>query len=137
MTAPDRHVSAFLEMLAAERGAARATLTSYGRDLADLVAFLGTVAPAVADTDALRGYLASQHKRGLSPATQARRLACLRQFYGFLFSDGVRNDDPTAALDGVRRSRPLPKILSESEVDALLAAAREAGCRAANGSAWR
>lgn len=129
----DRHVSAFLEMLAAERGAARATVTSYGRDLAGLVAFLGNRPPVEADTDILRAYLASQHARGLSPATQARRLACLRQFYGFLFADGVRKDDPTAALDGVRRVRPLPKILSEPEVDALLAAARreegEAGLR--------
>ena len=120
----DRHVSAFLEMLAAERGAAQATLTSYGRDLADLAAFSAKAAPSEADTPLLRAYLSSQHKRGLSAATQARRLACLRQFFRFLFADGVRTDDPSAALDGVRRTRPLPKILSEGEVDALLGAAR-------------
>ena len=122
----DRHISSFLEMLAAERGAARATLTSYGRDLADFTAFAAKRggAPADADTETLRAYLTALHKRGLSAATQARRLACLRQFFRFLSNDGMRTDDPTTVLDGVRRARPLPKILSEAEVDALLVAAR-------------
>ena len=124
--AGDRHVSSFLEMLAAERGAARATLISYGRDLADFAAFIAKRggAPVAADTEALRAYLTGLHKRDLSAATQARRLACLRQFFRFLFNDGIRTDDPTTVLDGVRRTRPLPKILSEAEVDALLVAAR-------------
>jgi integrase/recombinase XerD len=113
-------------MLAAERGAAKATLTSYGRDLADFQAYLGKsgVTPGAASTADLRAYLGSLHKRALSPATQARRLACLRQFYRFLFADNVRSDDPTGVLDGVKQSRPLPKILSTEEVDALLGAAR-------------
>jgi integrase/recombinase XerD len=113
-------------MLAAERGAARATLVSYARDLADVAKYLTKrgVELAAADTASLRAYLAALHRRALSPATQARRLACLRQFFGFLFNDGVRGDDPTTALDGVKRSRPLPKTLGEKEVDALLAAAR-------------
>ena len=125
----DRHVSAFLEMLAAERGAAKATLISYGRDLADFEAHLrksGT-APIGASTADLRTYLGSLHKRALSPATQARRLACLRQFYRFLLADNVRGDDPTSVLDGVKQSRPLPKILGTEEVDGLLAAAARAG----------
>lgn len=113
-------------MLAAERGAAKATLASYGRDLADLQAHLrkSGVAPGAASTADLRAYLGSLHKRALSPATQARRLACLRQFYRFLFADNIRSDDPTGLLDGVKQSRPLPKILSTEEVDALLVAAR-------------
>jgi integrase/recombinase XerD len=113
-------------MLAAERGVARATLTSYGRDLADFEAFLrkSGVAPAAAATADLRAYLGSLHKRARSPATQARRLACLRQFYRFLFADQVRGDDPTSVLDGVKQRRPLPKILGMEEVDLLLTAAR-------------
>lgn len=112
-------------MLAAERGAARATLTGYGRDLIDFGAFAAGkgVKPGRANTALLRAYLGSLHRRGLSAATQARRLACLRQFFRFLFADAVRKDDPTAVLDGVRRARPLPKILSVEEVDALLHAA--------------
>lgn len=125
-TPNDQHVSSFLEMMSAERGAARATLVSYGRDLADFAAFLTRrgVAPAQADSETVRTYVVSLHRRGLLAATQARRLACLRQFYRFLCNDGVRKDDPTGTLDAVRRTRPLPKILSEAEVDSLLAAAR-------------
>ena len=124
--ASDRHVSAFVEMLAAERGAAKATLVSYGRDLADFCRHLSKagVAPGAATTADLRAYLGSLHRRGLSAATQARRLACLRQFYRFLFADGVRSDDPTSVLDGVRQSRPLPKVLSTDEVERLLAKAQ-------------
>ncbi|HLJ63026.1 MAG TPA: tyrosine recombinase, partial [Stellaceae bacterium] len=54
----------------------------------------------------------------------ARRLSALRQFYRFLLLEGVRHDDPTASLDAPRRKRPLPKILTESEMNALLAAAQ-------------
>ena len=112
-------------MMAAERGAARATLRSYAQDLGDFSAFLAAAgsSPVAADPRAVRDYLAALHRRKLSAATAARRLSCLRQFYRFLFAEGVRGDDPTAALEGARRRRPLPRVLSEAEVDALLAAA--------------
>jgi integrase/recombinase XerD len=114
-------------MMAAERGAARATLDNYRRDLADFATFAsgrGTEA-AQASGPLLREYLASLAERGLSAATAARRLSALRQFFCFLFAEGVRSDDPTLILDGPRRSRPLPKVLSEDEVDHLLAEARK------------
>jgi integrase/recombinase XerD len=60
----------------------------------------------------------------LAPRTGARRLSALRQFYRFLYAEGLRGDEPTAALDSPHQGRPLPRVLSESEVDALLAAAR-------------
>ena len=113
-------------MMAAERGAARATLRGYTQDLGDFAAFLARSggSPGSAGTRAVRDYLATLHRRQLSPSTAARRLSCLRQFYRFLFAEGTRTDDPTATLEGARRRRPLPKILSEAEVDALLTAAR-------------
>ena len=115
--------------MAAERGAARATLDNYRRDLADFASFAsGRGADAAkATSPLLRAYLASLAGRGLSAATAARRLSALRQFFRFLFAEGVRADDPTLILDGPRRSRPLPKVLSESEVDLLLSKARAAG----------
>src|SRR5437870_10480380 len=109
-------------MMAAERGAAAATLRSYALDLADFSAFASDA--ATAPPGRVRAYLAELHRRGLSAATAARRLACLRQFFRFLCAEGVRGDDPTAALEGPRRGRVLPKVLSTDEVDALLAAAR-------------
>ena len=116
---------AFLEMLAAERGASLNTQLAYGRDLEQLRAWLATkgVALVSADEAALRGYLAALSRAQVAPATAARRLSCLRQFYRFLYSEGLREDDPTARLDSPRKSRPLPKILSEQDVDRLLIAA--------------
>ncbi|HEY1799082.1 MAG TPA: site-specific tyrosine recombinase XerD [Stellaceae bacterium] len=114
----DRRLEGFLEMLAAERGAARLTLAAYRNDLADLSGFLaargGTLADA--DAEALHGYLAAATTRALAPRTLARRLSAMRQFYRFLVIDGGRSDDPTARLDAPRIGRPLPKIVSEGEI---------------------
>src|SRR6185437_2594401 len=120
-----RHVEAFLEMLAAERGAAKLTLAAYRSDLADVAQFLARrgIAVEAAGTEDLRRYLASLARAGLGPRTAARRLSALRQFHRFLLLDGIRGDDPTAAIDAPRRGRPLPKLLDESEATALAAAA--------------
>jgi integrase/recombinase XerD len=117
-----RHIEAFLEMLAAERGAARNTLLAYRADLEDFSSVVGT--PATADVAALRRYLGGLADQGLSPRTQSRRLSALRQFHLFLLREGVRADDPTKLLDAPRIGVALPKYLSEAEVDALLEAAR-------------
>ncbi len=120
----DRHVEAFLEMLAAERGAARNTLLAYDRDLEDFSAFARArgEAPAAATAATLRDYMAGMGAEGLKPRTAARRLSALRQFHRFLLREGLRTDDPTNLLDSPKLPSVLPKFLSESEVDALLAA---------------
>jgi integrase/recombinase XerD len=118
------HIETFLEMMAAERGASPRTLESYRRDLEDLADFLkGEVEDA--DTESLRRYFDHMKRAALAPRTASRRLSCLRQFYKFLYGEGVRKDDPTAALDSPRLPKSLPKFLSEDEVERLLAAARE------------
>ena len=129
----DRHIEAFLEMLAAERGAARNTLLAYERDLAHFAAFAESrgAAPATCDADTLRRYMAGLQREGLSARSAARRLSALRQFHRFLLREGVRVDDPTSLLDAPRLPRVLPKFLSEQEVDALLAAAARLPGRAA------
>ena len=122
----DRHLEAFLEMLAAERGAARNTLAAYEADLSDFASFArrrGDAALAVADADLLRRYIAGLTDSGLSPRTAARRLSALRQFFRFLVREGVRTDDPTELLDSPRLPAPLPKALRREEVTALLDAA--------------
>jgi integrase/recombinase XerD len=117
-------IERFLEMQAGERGGAANTLLAYRHDLEDLAAHLdGGLDSATAG--ALRQYLAELRRRPLAPRTMARRLSTMRQFYRFLFSEGVRGDDPTDPLDSPRRGRPLPKILTEAEVDRLLDAARQ------------
>ena len=120
----DRHEEAFLEMLAAERGAARNTIAAYTADLEDAGAYLRSrgTAPASAGPDDLSAYL-----RGLSATasarTAARRLSCLRGFYRFLAREGVRTDDPSLLLDSPRLPATLPKNLMEPEVAQLLDAA--------------
>ncbi|MGE4062814.1 MAG: site-specific tyrosine recombinase XerD [Rhodospirillaceae bacterium] len=113
----------FLEMLAVERGASPHTLEAYRRDLDDVAAVLKND-PATATSEQLRSYLGHMNKSGLAPRTAARRLSCLRQFYKFLYAEGLRGDDPAAALDSPRLGHPLPKYLGGEEVERLLAAAR-------------
>ena len=118
-------LEAFLEMLAAERGAARLTVAAYQNDLIDLAGFLAARGRVLEDADAaaLRDYLAAAATRRLAPRTRARRISAIRQFFRFLLSDGLRSDDPSAGLDTPRLGRPLPKLLSEAEVARLIAAA--------------
>ncbi len=123
-----QHLEAFLEMLSAERGAARNTLDAYERDLKDFSAFLTARGkPATgATTKDIRDYLEGLSDQGLSASTAARRLSAIRQFHGFLFTENIRSDDPCGSIEGPRRARPLPKTLTVEEVDALLSAAQRA-----------
>ena len=122
-----RRLEAFLEMLAAERGAARLTLAAYRNDLVDLTGFLAARGTALEDAQsaALHEYLTAMTTRRLAPRTLARRLSAMRQFFRFLISDGARADDPTSGLDAPRLGRPLPKILEENEVGRLIATAAD------------
>ncbi|MFG1348777.1 site-specific tyrosine recombinase XerD [Xanthobacter autotrophicus] len=113
----------FLDMQAIERGGGPNTLDAYRRDLTDLAEFLAPVPLAAADTSAIRAYLADLSARGFAATTVARRLSALRQFYRFLFAEGHRADDPAAVLEGPKRGRPLPKVLSVAEVTRLIDAA--------------
>ncbi|MGE5368956.1 MAG: site-specific integrase, partial [Chloroflexota bacterium] len=127
MNARARQLDAFLDMLAAERGAARNTLDAYRRDLSDYIDFLHGRRrdPGDAATDDMRAWLADLDTRGMSTATVARRLSALRQFHKFLYVDRHRADDPAAALEGPRLRRDAPGVMSVAEVDRLLATARE------------
>jgi integrase/recombinase XerD len=122
----DRYIEAFLEMLAAERGAAKLTLDAYRNDLRQIETYLQQrgVTLVAAASDDLRGYLATLAGARRAPGTSARRLSALRQFYRFLVLEKVRRDDPTAALDSPRLRRPLPKVLMTEDAEKLIAAAR-------------
>jgi len=119
-------IELFLDMLAAERGAGENTLAAYRNDLEDLSSYLRAQGKAIAaaDTDDLRGFLKSLDERGFKASSLARRLSATRQLYRFLYAEGKRGDDPAAVLEGPKRARTLPKVLSIKEVDGLLAQAR-------------
>ncbi|RAZ86563.1 recombinase XerD [Mesorhizobium hawassense] len=120
-------IEAFLEMMSAERGAAENTLSSYRRDLEDASEAIGGGLAGAASAD-IRAYLDDIAARGFAPTSQARKLSAIRQFFKFLYGEGLRGDDPTGTLDSPRKGRPLPKTMSEAETGRLLdRAAHEAG----------
>jgi integrase/recombinase XerD len=121
------HIEAFLDMMAAERGASHNTLDAYRRDLLDFENWLGRqdASAQTAGRDMVRKYLSHLAAERIAASSQARRLSALRQFYGFLYAEGWRGDDPTTAIDSPRRALALPKILSQDEVSRLIKAARD------------
>ncbi|WGU39510.1 site-specific tyrosine recombinase XerD [Phenylobacterium sp. NIBR 498073] len=120
-------IEAFLEMMAGERASARNTLTAYGKDLADAQAFLKGRGADLSNArpEQIEAYFAALSDRGMSPATAARRRSAVRQFYRFVLGEGWRSDDPSRRVDAPKKGRPLPKVLSRAEVDAIIAAAGE------------
>jgi integrase/recombinase XerD len=118
-------VESFLEMMSAERGAATNTLQSYERDLEDARSFLNerSVRLTEATPDDLRAYLGHLARQGFAASSQARRLSALRQFFKFLYGEGLRGDDPTGILDAPKKGRSLPKTLSVEDVTRLIARA--------------
>jgi len=120
-------IEAFLEMMSAERGAAENTLSSYRRDLEDASTEIdgGLAGASAAD---IRTYLDDIAARGFAPTSQARKLSAIRQFFKFLYAEGLRGDDPTGTLDSPKKGRPLPKTMSEADTGRLIdRAAQEAG----------
>jgi integrase/recombinase XerD len=112
-------IADFLAMLSAERGASANTLSAYARDLEGAEELIGNLANASSeDVARLAGHWAD-----LAPASVARKSSALRQFFGFLQDEGLRKDDPSAALPRARARRPLPKVLSHEQVEALFARA--------------
>ena len=114
-------VETFLSMLAAERGAAANTIDAYRRDLEATREVIGD--PAVADGAALETLAGAWSH--LAASSLARRCSALRQFYGFLIDEGLREDDPSGALPRPRTTRPLPRLLSREEVSRFLGRAEE------------
>jgi integrase/recombinase XerD len=115
-------IEAFLEMMSAERGARANTLAAYRRDLLD---FAGHAKHGLAGAsrEEVKAYMRGLSGAGIAASSQARKLSALRQFYGFLFAEEMRPDNPTDAVDAPRAVRPLPKILSAADMDAMIAAA--------------
>jgi len=126
MAMDEQLISQFLEMLAAERGAADNTLQAYRRDLDDFLRFLATrnqALPAATPPD-ISDYLRAISESGLAPASRARRLSAIRQLFKFLASEDLIAEDPAHGLAGPKKARALPKTLSVAEVDRLIETAR-------------
>ena len=114
-------VDRFLDMLAAEAGASKHTLAAYRNDLERAAESAGPLGRASADDLARLG----ADWASLAPSTVARRSAALRRFFGFLVDDGLRADDPSAALPRPTFERPLPRILDETDIQRMFEAAED------------
>lgn len=117
-------VQAYLDAVWMEKGLSSNTLESYHRDLAQLAQWLaarGRTLLALSSAE-LQAYLAERLQRGFSARSTARFLSCLRGFYGYLLREGRIDEDPAARIKNPTLGRPLPKSLSEQEVEALLSA---------------
>jgi integrase/recombinase XerD len=122
----DALIRSFLEMLAAERGAARNTLEAYRRDLDGFAGFLQQRSRALQDASPadITAHLKHLSQAGLAASSRARLLSALRQFFRFLANEGVIGEDPTPGIAGPKLGRPLPRTLSVAEVEKLLETAR-------------
>ena len=128
MSAPSEDgqlIPAFLEMMAAEAGAATNTLLAYERDLRGASELLGGDLSGAGKEELKR---LSEAWLPLKRATVARKAAALRRFYGFLQDEGLRADDPSPSLPRPAGGRPLPKVLDHQAVDALFAEIERRKC---------
>jgi integrase/recombinase XerD len=114
-------VDRFLDMMAAEAGSSPHTLAAYRNDLERAAESAGSLGMATAKDLSRLG----EQWAELAPSTVARRSAALRRFFGFLIDDGLRRDDPSAALPRPRLERPLPRILEAAEVERMFEAAED------------
>ncbi len=124
--ANSQSIEFFLDMLAAERGAAENTLAAYRRDLEHAGHMFSRHGKTLlsATPEVIARYLASLAEEGLAPSSRARKLSAIRQLYRFLIAEGIVSEDPTHGFTGPKRKRALPKTLSINEVDLLIDTAK-------------
>ncbi len=122
-----RLLNLFLDMLAAERGAAANTLAAYQRDLDTYLVFLNNHGLTLARVSPkeIRQFVASLEERGLKASSAARHLSAVRQFHKFLYVENYAEQDPSAAVEAPKTRQALPKVLSVDDVTRLLDLAQQ------------
>jgi integrase/recombinase XerD len=122
--APEAIIDKFLDTIWMERGLSVNTLGAYRADVMALKRWLAQrdtslIYPTRAD---LLAFIAWRAKEGAKPRSTARQLSSFRRFYRFLLREGMIAEDPTARIDMPKIGRSLPRSLTETEVESLLAA---------------
>lgn len=123
MSASDKSfILIFLDMLVAEKDASQNTVAAYRSDLEDYGEYIGVHFSTFLDVQPqlIRDYIGDLADKGFKPSSTGRKLSAIKQFHKFLYADGKRPNDPSTTLEGPKRGRSLPKILSIKEVDTLL-----------------
>jgi integrase/recombinase XerD len=121
----DRYLDIFMNYLVVEKGLSTNTLEAYARDLRRYLDYLNNVGVVgedeISQTQVL-GFLGDLKETGLSPRSRARALSSIRGFHRFLMAEKYVGKDPTLLLESPRIIRALPRLLSQQEVESLLAA---------------
>ena len=121
----NQYLDLFLNYLLVEKGLARNSLDSYGRDMVRYLDFIekrGCGEPAAVRSTDVADFLAHLRARGLAPRSRARALSAVRMFHRFLLVEGYAEANPTAIIEAPKTLAKLPQVLSGREVEALLAA---------------
>ena len=121
----DRALDGFLQTVVFESGLSEKTLAAYGADLRAYVKSLSAAEvtrPRGIDRDHVLGHLISLRKSGLAPRSLARHLSAIRRFHRYLAAEKLREPDPTADFESPRHVKPLPRVLSHTEVERLIEA---------------
>jgi integrase/recombinase XerD len=128
----ERLISRFLEMMAAERGAAKNSIAAYRRDLEDYHTFLSArgLDAKSAISDDVRAYLVDLDHRGMANSSTARKLSAVKQFHLFLQGEGLADQNPALIVEGPKKQAALPKLLNDDDVKRLLNAASDAVAQA-------
>jgi integrase/recombinase XerD len=117
-------IARFLDAVWMERGLSSNTLAAYRADLVALARWLTArhlALPRTGRAD-LMDFIAARVHGGARPRSTARQLSSFRRFFRYLIREGLITEDPTAQIAMPKIGRSLPRSLSESEVEALLAA---------------
>jgi len=118
-------IERYIDAMWMEKGLSDNSLSSYRRDLRQFHEWLVKDRDSSiirADRSSLQAYLGARLQQGQSPRSTARFMSCVRGFYHYLLREGRITVDPTLDVDSPKLGRPLPKSLSEAEVDRLLQA---------------
>ncbi len=129
----DQYLDYFLNYLEVEKGLSANTLDAYGRDLSRYLETLqknGVATPEAVRQRQVLQFLGQLKKQGLAARSRARSLSAVRMFHRFLLNEKYAEHDPTALIDSPRALQPLPKLLSQDEVERLLEAPQGAGALA-------
>lgn len=124
MTSWQQAIDLFLDMMIAERDAAKLTIEAYNRDLTYYSNCVCAPSPAQVTKADISTYLGGLEAEGKSARTAARHLSAIRQFHRFCVDEGLMDDDPSRLIASPKLPRSLPKYLSEDEVGRLLEVAR-------------
>ena len=116
-------IERYIDAMWMEKGLSENTLSSYRNDLSQYQKWLGKelhTSLLSADRSQLQAYLGLRVKNGQSPRSTARFMSCVRGFYRYSLREGRITVDPTLDVDSPKLGRPLPKSLSEEDVERLL-----------------